>query len=126
MISQNHVHIDKVLKTPQLWLVWWVLTLNVTAGIGVIGQASVMIQESFKGTVSVAAAAGLVGLLSLGNMLGRFFWSPASDYVGRKNTYYIFLPLVAVLYFLVPGIVSSGTVALFFLFSAFIFSCSGV
>src|SRR3546814_6748233 len=70
MISQNHVHIEKVLKTPQFWLVWWVLTLNVNAGIGVIGQASVMLQECFKCTVSVAAAACFGGLVSLGYMLG--------------------------------------------------------
>src|SRR3546814_6295942 len=84
-----------------------------------------MIQESFKGTVSVAAAAGFVGLLSLGNMLGRFFWSSASAYVGRKNTYYIFLALGAVLYFLVPGMGSSGNVALFVLFYVIIISMYG-
>lgn len=125
MISQNHVHIDQALKTPQFWLVWWALCLNVTAGIGVIGQASVMIQESFKGQVTPAAAAGFVGLLSLFNMLGRFFWSSASDYVGRKNTYYIFLALGAVLYFLVPGMGAAGNVALFVLFYVIIISMYG-
>ncbi len=70
MITHNHVHIDQAMKTPQFYLIWLVLFLNVTAGIGILGQASVMIQESFKSTVSAAAAAGFVGLLSLFNMGG--------------------------------------------------------
>ncbi|MBP6018456.1 MAG: OFA family MFS transporter [Burkholderiaceae bacterium] len=125
MISQNHVHIDQALKTPQFWLLWWVLCLNVTAGIGVLGQASVMIQESFRGGITPAAAAGFVGVLSLANMLGRFFWSSVSDYIGRKNTYFIFFALGAVLYFLVPGMGSAGNVALFVLFYAIIMSMYG-
>ncbi|MGX5658726.1 L-lactate MFS transporter [Castellaniella ginsengisoli] len=125
MISRNHVHIDQALKTPQFWLLWWALTLNVTAGIGVLGQASVMIQESFRGAITPAAAAGFVGLLSLANMLGRFFWSSTSDYLGRKNTYGIFFVLGAVLYFLVPGMGASGNVALFVLFYAIIISMYG-
>ncbi|MFV0283604.1 MAG: OFA family MFS transporter [Castellaniella sp.] len=125
MISRNHVHIDEALKTPQFWLLWWALTLNVTAGIGVLGQASVMIQESFRGAITPAAAAGFVGLLSLANMLGRFFWSSTSDYLGRKTTYGIFFVLGAMLYFLVPGMGASGNVALFVLFYAIIISMYG-
>src|SRR5690606_20505221 len=125
MISRNHVHIDQALKTPQFWLLWWALTLNVTAGIGVLGQASVMIQESFKGAITPAAAAGFVGLLSLANMLGRFFWSSVSDYIGRKNTYFIFFVLGAALYFMVPGMGSAGNVALFVLFYTLIMSMYG-
>ncbi len=125
MISQNHVHIDQALKTPQFWLLWWVLCLNVTAGIGVLGQASVMIQESFRGGITPAAAAGFVGVLSLANMLGRFFWSSVSDYIGRKNTYFIFFVLGAALYFLVPGMGSAGNVALFVMFYAVIMSMYG-
>lgn len=125
MISRNHVHIDQAIKTPQFWLIWWALCLNVTAGIGVLGQASVMIQESFKGAITPAAAAGFVGVLSLANMLGRFFWSSVSDYVGRKNTYFIFFALGAVLYFLVPGMGSAGNVALFVAFYAIIMSMYG-
>jgi MFS family permease len=125
MISQNHVHINTAMKTPQFWLVWWALCLNVTAGIGVISQASVMIQESFKGAVTPAAAAGFVGLLSLANMLGRFLWSYASDYVGRKNTYYIFLALGTVLYCLVPSMGAAGYVAFFVLFYTIIISMYG-
>jgi MFS family permease len=125
MISRNNVHIDQALKTPQFWLIWWALCLNVTAGIGVLGQASVMIQESFKGAITPAAAAGFVGLLSLANMLGRFFWSSVSDYLGRKNTYYTFFILGTILYFSVPGMGAAGNVALFVLFYAIIISMYG-
>jgi len=125
MISQNHVHIDQALKTPQFYLLWLVLCLNVTAGIGVLGQASVMIQEMFKGLVTPAAAAGFVGLLSLFNMGGRFFWSSASDYIGRKNTYFIFFFIGAVLYSSVPAMGNQGNIALFVLLYALIMSMYG-
>ena len=90
LITKNDVYVYDAIKTPQFWLIWWVLCLNVTAGIGVLGQASAMSQEMFPGKVSVVAAAGFVGLLSLFNMLGRFFWASTSDYIGRKNTYFCF------------------------------------
>ncbi|WP_250455002.1 OFA family MFS transporter [Caballeronia sp. ATUFL_M2_KS44] len=113
MITKNHVHIDQALKTPQFYLLWLVLFLNVTAGIGVLGQASVMIQESFKSSITAGAAAGFVGLLSLFNMGGRFVWASASDWIGRKNTYFVFFALGAVLYFLVPQFAQAGNIALF-------------
>ncbi len=125
MISKNHVHIDQALKTPQFYLLWLVLCLNVTAGIGVLGQASVMIQEIFKGTITAAAAAGFVGLLSLFNMGGRFIWSSASDYIGRKNTYFIFFIFGIALYASVPSIGSSGNIGMFILLYALILSMYG-
>jgi MFS family permease len=125
LVSSAHVHIDQALKTPQFYLIWLVLFLNVTAGIGILGQASVMIQESFKNTVSAAAAAGFVGLLSLFNMGGRFVWASASDWVGRKNTYFIFFVLGAVLYYLVPGFAATGNIALFVLAYCVILSMYG-
>ena len=125
MITRQHVHIDQAMKTPQFYLLWLVLCLNVTAGIGVLGQASVMIQETFKGTVSVAAAAGFVGLLSLFNMGGRFLWSSASDYLGRKTTYFVFFLCGAVLYSAVPYAGHSGSVALFVGLYAIIVSMYG-
>lgn len=125
MITRQHVHIDQAMKTPQFYLLWLVLCLNVTAGIGVLGQASVMIQETFKGTVSVAAAAGFVGLLSLFNMGGRFLWSSASDYLGRKTTYFVFFLFGAVLYAAVPNAGHSGSVALFVGLYAIIVSMYG-
>ncbi|MHC8946324.1 L-lactate MFS transporter [Advenella incenata] len=125
MISRNHVHIDRAIKTPQFWLLWWALCLNVTAGIGVLGQASLMIQESFQGMITAAAAAGFVGLLSLANMSGRFLWSTVSDYIGRKLTYSTFFVLGTVLYLLVPGMGTGGHVALFVLFYLVILSMYG-
>ncbi len=125
LVTTNHVHIDQALKTPQFWLMWWVLCLNVTAGIGVIGQASVMIQESFSGRVSAAAAAGFVGLMSLFNMGGRFVWASASDYLGRKTTYYVFFALGIFLYAMVPGTGHMGSVALFVLCYLIIISMYG-
>jgi MFS family permease len=125
MITNKHVHIDQALKTPQFYLLWLVLCLNVTAGIGVLGQASVMIQEMFKGAVTPAAAAGFVGLLSLFNMGGRFFWSSTSDYLGRKNTYFVFFTLGAVLYATVPSMGTHGQMALFILLYAIIMSMYG-
>ncbi|MEM5327357.1 OFA family MFS transporter [Paraburkholderia sp. JHI2823] len=125
LVSSQHVHIDQALKTPQFYLIWLVLFLNVTAGIGILGQASVMIQESFKDTVSAAAAAGFVGLLSLFNMGGRFVWASASDWVGRKNTYFIFFVLGAVLYYAVPQFAQSGNIVLFVLAYCLILSMYG-
>ncbi|CAM2156826.1 MFS transporter, OFA family, oxalate/formate antiporter [Pararobbsia alpina] len=125
MITRNHVHIDQALKTPQFYLIWLVLFLNVTAGIGILGQASVMIQESFKSTVTPAAAAGFVGLLSLFNMGGRFVWASASDYIGRKNTYYAFFAIGAVLYYLVPTFATTGNIVLFVLAYCLILSMYG-
>ena len=125
MITKHHVHIDQALKTPQFYLLWLVLCLNVTAGIGVLGQASVMIQEIFKGTITAAAAAGFVGLLSLFNMGGRFFWSSASDFIGRKNTYFIFFVAGIALYASVPLIGKSGNMGLFIALYALILSMYG-
>ncbi|WP_296654879.1 OFA family MFS transporter [Paraburkholderia sp.] len=125
LVSRSHVHIDQALKTPQFYLIWLVLFLNVTAGIGILGQASVMIQESFKDSVSAGAAAGFVGLLSLFNMGGRFVWASASDWVGRKNTYFIFFVFGAVLYYAVPQFAQSGNIVLFVLAYCLILSMYG-
>ncbi len=113
LITKNDVFVYDALKTPQFWLIWGVLCLNVTAGIGVLGQASAMSQEMFPGKVTAVAAAGFVGLLSLFNMLGRFFWASTSDYIGRKNTYFCFFVLGTALYALVPWTGSIHSVALF-------------
>jgi len=115
MIATGDVMADRAIKTPQFWLLWMVLCLNVTAGIGVLGQASPMIQEMFPGVISAGAAAGFVGLLSLANMAGRFAWSSVSDVIGRKTVYTIFFVLGAVLYSLVPSTGRAGSVTLFVL-----------
>jgi MFS family permease len=129
MITRRHVHLSKAWKTPQFWCIWVVLCMNVSAGIGVLAMASPMFQDVFGGrligadpsvTLSteqkaaiVAAAAGLVGLISLLNSLGRIFWSSVSDYIGRKNTYFIFFILGIVLYCLMPTLGHAGLAGLF-------------
>src|SRR5271170_1236570 len=102
MITTHNVEVNTAFRTPQFWLLWIVLCMNVTAGIGIIEQASPMIQDLFKGVVKPVAAAGFVGLLSLFNMGGRFFWASVSDFIGRKATYFIFFALGAVLYYFLP------------------------
>src|SRR5205085_2634752 len=113
------------IKTPQFWLLWVMLCVNVTAGIGVLGQASPMIQEMFPGVVTASAAAGFVGLLSLANMSGRFIWSSLSDYIGRKATYATFFLLGAALYALVPSLGKAHNVVLFVVGYAVIMSMYG-
>ncbi len=125
LITRNDVYVYDALKTPQFWLIWWVLCLNVTAGIGVLGQASAMSQEMFPGRVTPIAAAGFVGLLSLFNMGGRFFWASISDAIGRKNTYFCFFVIGTVLYSLVPSIGATGSITLFVLCFLVIISMYG-
>src|SRR5699024_2306304 len=93
------VSANNALKTPQFWLLWLVLCLNVTAGIGIMEKASPMIRDFFAETtapVSVGAAAGFIALLSLANMFGRLVWSATSDLVGRRNIYRLYLGLGAI------------------------------
>lgn len=130
MITHRHVHVNRVHRTPQFWLLWGVLCLNVSAGIGVIGMASPMLQEVFGGRligaegglyslledqrVAVASvAAGFAALLSLFNILGRITWASLSDVVGRKQTYMVFFGLGMVLYVAAPSVGAAGSVALF-------------
>lgn len=106
LISNHNVDIDKALKTPQFYQLWIVLCLNVTAGIGVLGVARTMITEIFGSslpeTVDTAFAATYVVLISAFNMVGRFFWASTSDYIGRRNTYWIFFVLGIALYLSIP------------------------
>jgi hypothetical protein len=113
LVTTQNVLVGEAVKTRQFWLLWAVLFLNVTAGIGVLGQASPMIQEMFPGRVTPAQAASFVGLLSLANMIGRFVWSSTSDYIGRRATYATFFLLGAILYSLVPSTGHVGSIALF-------------
>ncbi len=108
LISKHNVAVQQAWKTPQFALLWIVLCANVTAGIGILEQASPMIQDLFKGRIGPAAAVGFVGLLSLFNMGGRFFWAAVSDYLGRKATYLCFFFIGAVLYFVLPSLHSVG------------------
>jgi MFS family permease len=121
----HDVHADEALRTRQFWFLWLVLCLNVTAGIGVLGQASPMIQEMFPGVITAAAAAGFVGLLSLANMSGRFIWSSLSDVIGRRRTYMIFFVLGAALYASVPTTGRIGSVTFFVAFYVVIMTMYG-
>jgi MFS family permease len=125
LVTNRDVYVYRALKTPQFWLIWWVLCLNVTAGIGVLGQASAMSQEMFPGRVTPLAAAGFVGLMSIFNMAGRFFWASTSDVIGRKNTYFVFFLLGMLLYAAVPTTGRIGSVALFVLCFLVIISMYG-
>jgi len=130
MITTRHLHVDRAWRTPQFWLLWGVLCLNVSAGIGVIGMASPMIQEVFGGALVGAAGAlkdlaqdqraqlatlgaAFAALLSVFNIAGRIFWASLSDYIGRKRSYFIFFGLGILLYALTPWAGRSGSVALF-------------
>lgn len=130
LFDVSYVPVDVAFKTVQFWLLWAVLCLNVTAGIGVIGMASPMIQEMFGGRLlgfnaSIdqlsrdqlvqigTVAAGFTGLLSLFNIAGRFFWASISDSIGRQNTYTIFFILGAILYCVAPAIGKSAGVGAF-------------
>jgi MFS family permease len=125
LITRHHVHVDEAMKTPQFWLLWAVLFLNVTAGIGILEQASPMIQEMFPGAVRASAAAGFVGLLSIFNMGGRFAWSSASDHFGRKRTYATFFILGPILYIALPYAGSVGSVPMFVIAALIIISMYG-
>ncbi|ROO27069.1 L-lactate MFS transporter [Salinisphaera japonica] len=123
MITRDHVHVNQAMKTPQFYLIWLVLFLNVTAGIALLEQASPMAQE-MVGTTA-AAAAGFVGVLSIFNMAGRFFWASTSDAIGRKTTYAIFFVLGMALYALVPTVAGNGSIILFVLACCVIVSMYG-
>lgn len=125
LITTANVTVDNAWRTPQFWLLWIVLCFNVTAGIGILEQASPMIQEMFPGKVLAAAAGGFVALLSLFNMAGRFIWSSLSDFTGRKVIYVIYLLLGAVLYCLIPLSGHSGSVVFFVAVCAVILSMYG-
>jgi MFS family permease len=142
LITQHHVHLNKAWKTPQFWLIWMVLTMNVSAGIGIIGMASPMLQEIFAGKLiglnigfndltpdqkkNIALiAGGFTGLLSLFNIAGRFIWASASDWLGRKITYAIFFALGILLYSSATTLAHSGYQALFVLAFCVILSMYG-
>jgi MFS family permease len=143
LISEGQVHVNVAWRTPQFWLLWGVLMLNVTAGIGILGMASPLLQEVFGGqligvTASfdqlsaaqlsqiAAIAAGFTGLLSLFNIAGRIFWASLSDQIGRQATYMVFFLVGLTLYAAIPWTASSeGSLALFVGFLCVILSMYG-
>ncbi len=141
MITTGNVHLNRAWKTPQFWLIWGVLCLNVTAGIAVISMASPMFQEIFgaklvgaaptatltaaQKAAIVASAAGLVGLISLFNSLGRLFWASLSDKIGRKNMYFSIFVIGIVTYSLLPTWGHLGLPAIFIVSICIILSMYG-
>ncbi|MEO5710095.1 MAG: OFA family MFS transporter [Nocardioidaceae bacterium] len=128
MVTTASVSAANAVKTPQFWLLWVVLFCNVTAGIGILEQASPMIQDFFRtgadSSVAPAAAAGFVGLLSICNMAGRFIWSSTSDVVGRKPIYMGYLGVGIVVYALL-ALTGHNSTALFVIFAGIIISFYG-
>lgn len=127
LISTHNVAVTQAWKTPQFALLWIMLFCNVSAGIGILEQAAPMIQDFFKGYAGPAAAVGFVGLLSIFNMAGRFFWASISDFLGRKATYAIFFTLGAILFFFLPLTRADhlNSVSLFVILAALIISMYG-
>jgi MFS family permease len=131
MITDGHVHLKDAHKTAQFWLIWAVLCLNVSAGIGIIGAASPMLQETFGGALfgdpsvgfaqftdaqkaqAALVGAAFVGLFSLFNIAGRFFWASLSDKLGRKLTYFTFFTLGFICYASAPTLATLGWLGLF-------------
>ena len=124
-------HLKDAHKTLQFWLIWAVLCLNVSAGIGIIGAASPMLQETFGGRLfgdpsvgfgqfsdeqkanAALVGAAFVGLFSLFNIAGRFFWASLSDTIGRKMTYFIFFMLGFLCYAAAPTLATLGMLGVF-------------
>ncbi len=123
MITKANVAVDVAWKTPQFWCLWVVLCMNVSAGIGILGQASKMCSDMFG--VSALVGGGFAGLLSIFNMGGRFVWSSVSDYTGRKTVYCIYFLLGALLYCAVPWTQSTQNKALFVAATAVIITMYG-
>jgi MFS family permease len=123
LVTHSNVGVDHAWRTPQFWMLWVVLCMNVSAGIGILGQASPMIQDMFR--VTPAAAAGYVGLLSLCNLGGRFLWSSLSDIIGRKVTYCLYFVIGAALYLSVPWIQGKSNVTLFVIVTGLILTMYG-
>jgi MFS family permease len=128
LVTNANVSAANAIKTPQFWLLWTVLFCNVTAGIGILEQASPMIQDFFRdggeSSVATTAATAFVGLLSIFNMAGRFVWSSTSDFIGRKPTYVMYLGVGMVLYFLL-AVAGHTSTAVFVLLAAVILSFYG-
>jgi MFS family permease len=123
MIATHSLTRDEAVRTPQFYLLWGILFINVTAGIGILAQASPMMQDMFGKSADEAAA--VVSLISLFNAGGRFMWASASDYIGRRNTYTVFFVAQVALFLLIPGLAARGAWPLFELSLFVVFTMYG-
>ncbi|MEU9122997.1 OFA family MFS transporter [Streptomyces sp. NPDC048506] len=127
LVTHAQVSARSALRTPQFWCLWVVLCTNVTAGIGILEKAAPMVSDVFAHSaapVGATAAAGFVGLLSLANMLGRIVWSSASDLIGRKHVYRLYLGVGALMYLLI-ALAGDASKPLFLVCAAVVLSFYG-
>jgi MFS family permease len=111
MITDRSYTRNEAVRTIQFYLLWGILFINVTAGIGILAQASPMMQDLFQ--KSAVEAGAIVSIISLFNAGGRFFWASSSDYIGRRNTYTLFFVVQVTLFLLIPGIAAAGSWTIF-------------
>ena len=111
MITDRSRTRNQALGRVQFYLLWGILFINVTAGIGILAQASPMMQDLFQKTPLEAAA--VVSLISIFNAGGRLFWASCSDFIGRRNTYLVFFTVQFVLFLFIPGLAARGNWGLF-------------
>src|ERR1043166_3720348 len=111
MITDRSVSRNQAIRTVQFYLLWGILFINVTAGIGILAQASPMMQDLFQRTPLQAGV--IVSLISIFNAGGRFLWASGSDYIGRRNTYTIFFVVQFFLFLFIPRLAATGNWALF-------------
>jgi len=123
MIAQRSLTRNQAIRNVPFFLLWGILFINVTAGIGILAQASPMMQDLFQKTPLEAAA--VVSLISIFNAGGRFFWASCSDYIGRRNTYLVFFAVQLALFLLIPGLAAQGNWLLFELSLFVVFTMYG-
>ena len=127
----------EAIRTPQWWMLWAMLCLNISAGLGLISQHSPLAQDVYKKTMGllgdltpdqialVAAAGGtVVAVAAIFNGLGRLFWAKISDNIGRRMVFLIMFSTQAVVYVLIAmGYVSNYY--LFIVVSCYLLACYG-
>lgn len=140
--TEDLVHPDVAVRTRQFWLLWAVLALNATAGMGVLAMASPLLQEAFGGQLIgipvpfgqlspaqlgkvAAAAARFIGLLCLADLFGRLFWARVSGWLGRQDTFLVFFLVGLTVYASIPWTVSQHILDLFVGFFCVLFSLYG-
>jgi OFA family oxalate/formate antiporter-like MFS transporter len=112
--------LGEALRTSRWWVLWLILLLNTSAGISLISQESPLFQE--LAGVGAVAAASMVGIVSIGNAIGRVFWAWTSDLVTRRATFVMMFLAQAALFWILPD--ATSTVVLIILSFA-ILMCYG-
>ena len=120
---------DEAKKTPQWYMIWGMLFLNVSAGMGLISKLSPMAQDVFRVAQGISDPAqlailggGVLAMASIFNGLGRLFWAAVSDKIGRKNVFLVMFATQAALYFYLPAVTST---LIFTVIACYLLSCLG-